>query len=434
MSLPSQSSSPGSGRRSGSYGRRRKSRLPAFIVALAIIGGGAWAVYAFVLSDGNGPGDARAGDAPAETASLDDRPAGSPVAGLSAATETLSTPQNDAPTRPVAPAGSETPSGGAQPVTINQGSGASSRWADDDSGASDDMAPVGEASEPARAPTFSEPASTPEPSVLPAGGGRLDGSAFANLMQQTDDLLTEGRTVDARTLLNGPLVTGRLSPAQERQARDKLSRMNNDLFFSPRVTPGDTFVERYTVQSGDSLQRIAQRQGLGVDWRLIQRVNRINDPRRIRVGQSLKLVRGPFHCVVSKSAFRADVFAGPPDFPEEWVYVRSFQVGLGEDNGTPLGDFVVRRNSKLVDPYWVNPRTGERFAAEDPENPIGEHWIGIEGVGEFAVHTGYGLHGTIEPDSIGSEASMGCVRMGSDDIAFVYELLEEEISRVVIVP
>ncbi|MEO0716931.1 MAG: L,D-transpeptidase, partial [Planctomycetota bacterium] len=88
--------------------------------------------------------------------------------------------------------------------------------------------------------------------------------------------------------------------------------------------------------------------------------------------------------------------------------------------------------SKLVNPRWTNPRTGEHFEADDPENPIGEHWIGLQGLGESAVWEGYGIHGTTDPGSIGEDRSMGCVRLGHEDVAFVYELLVDGVSVVVI--
>jgi lipoprotein-anchoring transpeptidase ErfK/SrfK len=99
-----------------------------------------------------------------------------------------------------------------------------------------------------------------------------------------------------------------------------------------------------------------------------------------------------------------------------------------------VGTFTVRKGSKMVNPPWVNPRTGEQFAGGDPKNPIGKHWIGIEGQGEAAAYAGYGLHGTIEPESIGQQRSMGCVRMLADDIALMYELLTEQGSQIQIRP
>src|SRR5690606_2805039 len=124
---------------------------------------------------------------------------------------------------------------------------------------------------------------------------------------------------------------------------------------------------------------------------------------------------------------------GSPDKPGEWMFVRSFRVGLGENDGTPLGQFVVSAN-KLVNPGWVNPRdSSQRYDRDDPKNPIGEFWIGLDGVGSSAGVTGYGIHGTIEPESIGQNKSMGCVRLADADIALLFELLDEQVSVVHIV-
>jgi lipoprotein-anchoring transpeptidase ErfK/SrfK len=104
--------------------------------------------------------------------------------------------------------------------------------------------------------------------------------------------------------------------------------------------------------------------------------------------------------------------------------VLSMPCGLGENDSTPAGTFRVRKNSKLVNPEWRNPRTGERFAANDPKNPIGERWIGLEGTTpEMAKFTGYGIHGTVDPTSIGRQLSMGCVRLGEREVEVAYELI-----------
>ena len=252
----------------------------------------------------------------------------------------------------------------------------------------------------------------------------------AGALAEAERLIARNEPISARSVLNGALL--RVAPGDAGALRDRLTRLNDDLVFSPKVYPGVAGTEAYTISAGDTLSRIAYRNDLAVDWRLIQRVNRIANPQRIRVGQSIKLVRGPFHAVVSKSDYRLDLYQGPPEEPDRWTYIRSFDVGLGEDSGTPTGVFRVRPDSKLVNPRWTNPRTGEHFEADDPENPIGEHWIGLQGRGESAVWEGYGIHGTTDPGSIGEDRSMGCVRLGHEDVAFVYELLVDGVSVVVI--
>jgi lipoprotein-anchoring transpeptidase ErfK/SrfK len=74
------------------------------------------------------------------------------------------------------------------------------------------------------------------------------------------------------------------------------------------------------------------------------------------------------------------------------------------------------------------------YTANDPDNPIGDRWIGLEGVSEAIRDlTGYGIHGTIEPESIGRQESMGCIRLRNDDVELLYEMLVERESTVEVI-
>ena len=283
--------------------------------------------------------------------------------------------------------------------------------------------------EPARQPSVQTPPSQPAPAAT-------DGAA-SRVRVQIDTarrMASENDRVGARALLSRVLRDPGLTRSEAQLLRDELTVLNNTLVFGRTVDPADPITEEYVVRSGDSLSRIATRRELATHWKLIQRVNGLSDPTRIRLDQKLKLVRGPFHAIVSKSDFRMDIWHGPPSDPGRWVYIRSFDVGLGEGGGTPTGRFVISAN-KLENPGWVNPRNAqERYAPDDPKNPIGEFWLGLDGLGESQGITGYGIHGTIDPGSIGRNLSMGCVRLRDEDIALVFELLAERISVVEIVP
>lgn len=237
--------------------------------------------------------------------------------------------------------------------------------------------------------------------------------------------------LEARATLNSALrdVKGERDRAALREA---LGTLNERILFSPYLTPGDPMCLMHTIGAGDYLSTLPKKHKLGTDWRLIQRINRIADPNRIRGGQQVKLVRGPFHAKVDKSEYRLDLYWGDPEKKDEWVFIRSFAVGLGELDSTPVGEYVVR--NREANPSWRNPRTGERFDRDDPKNPIGEYWVGLDGLGEAAKHTGYGLHGTVEPQSIGRQMSMGCVRLLDDEIALVFSMLTEKVSLVTIEP
>jgi lipoprotein-anchoring transpeptidase ErfK/SrfK len=115
------------------------------------------------------------------------------------------------------------------------------------------------------------------------------------------------------------------------------------------------------------------------------------------------------------------------------VYVTTYRVGLGRDDSTPTGKWLVEPQRKLKNPTYYSPRGEGVIPADDPKNPLGHYWIGLTGVDGHAIgKESYGVHGTIDPDSIGKQASMGCIRLGNEDITMVFELLVEGKSTVTV--
>ena len=246
------------------------------------------------------------------------------------------------------------------------------------------------------------------------------------------DLLARNKPLEARRALSRALLSGSLDEFESDRTREQLRALNDRLVFSPEIVENDPYTQAYIVQPNEFLSTIVKDQGLAVDWRFILRINGIREARNVRAGQRLKLISGPFHAVIDKSAYRLDLYLGrAPNL----VYVASYPVGLGEFNSTPTGLFQVRVNSKLIDPGWTNPRTRQYYASKDPQNPIGERWIGLQGVDEHNRDlAGYGIHGTIQPESIGRQSSMGCIRMLPGDVEIVYEVLVEGASTIEIRP
>lgn len=271
---------------------------------------------------------------------------------------------------------------------------------------------------------------------------------LATAISAADRAMAQARPLEARSILNRALLDPRGTDADRAALRRRLMDLNQSLVFGPAQTPGDPLTETYRVVAGDNLVKITRKLGLITEPSLIARVNMLANPGALRIGQTLKVVRGPFHAVVDKSDYRMDLYAGATPSPTSigtgglaghaepgWIYICSFPVGLGSQGLTPTGAFTVKEHSKLINPHWVNPRTGEKFAADDPKNPIGERWLGLEGLDDQSrAFTGYGIHGTIEPESIGREMSMGCVRLNAADVERVYELLAPRVSVVKIVP
>ena len=73
----------------------------------------------------------------------------------------------------------------------------------------------------------------------------------------------------------------------------------------------------------------------------------------------------------------------------------------------------------------------------DSGYPLGKagYWIGLVGLDPAtAACQGYGIHGTNDPQSIGANASLGCIRLDDFNIEMVFSLLYEKWSTVTIVP
>lgn len=258
------------------------------------------------------------------------------------------------------------------------------------------------------------PAQTP-PASAPAG------SPAAQLQEG----LSLGATdpIKARRLLSQALLSDALSEGDARQASNALSRFSAQLFLTPVYNANDSSCFQYTILPNDSLEKIVRKNKLGCDWRLVARMNNIKKPDSIQVGKRIKAPKGPFSAVISKRDYRLDICMG---IGSDRIVVASLPVGLGEAGGTPLGRFRVRAGSKLLNPEWTHPVNGQRFEADDPANPIGEHWLGLEGIEESnSKFAGYGIHGTIDNDSIGHDRSLGCVRLLAADVALVWESLAD---------
>ncbi len=239
-------------------------------------------------------------------------------------------------------------------------------------------------------------------------------------------LLTQGRPIEARHAFNAALQQP-LPRGEATEVRATLTRLADETIFSRQQLAGDPLVDTYTVQPGNVLVQIGRRHLVPPE--ILMRINGIQDASRLRAEQKIKVLRGPFHVKISKSDFRLDVYL-------QDLFVRSFPVGLGADQGTPTG--IWRVKERLEKPTYYPPASADIkriIPPDDPENPLGGYWIGLEGVeGEAIGHTGYGIHGTIEPESIGKAVSLGCVRMFNDDVALLYGMLLPGESTVTILP
>jgi lipoprotein-anchoring transpeptidase ErfK/SrfK len=180
----------------------------------------------------------------------------------------------------------------------------------------------------------------------------------------------------------------------------RLGDVNVALLFSPIVTEFDAV---HVVRSGDTLGKIASSYRTTVE--LIRRANGLKGD-VIRPDQKLKVPTGTFSIVVDKSQSQLLL-------TENDQFVKSYRVATGKDDSpTPVGTFKVV--NRIPEPVWY--KQGAVVPPESPENILGTRWLGID-------KKGYGIHGTTEPDAIGTQATAGCVRMPNADVEELFDLV-----------
>jgi len=241
---------------------------------------------------------------------------------------------------------------------------------------------------------------------------------------QADALCNAGKIVQARRLVNR-FVRQHANHAACDRIRDYAIDLGEKTILSSAVaTPDDHLCTTYTVKPGERLGKIAR--NCKVPYRFICRINKISDPRRLRAGQVIKLVRGPVNMVVIKHKFAAYLYL------QDTLFAK-YPVGLGRNKTTPTGTWQVAERVK--DPIYTDPDTKKVYAGKDPSNPTAGYWIALKGLtGQAVGKTGFGIHGTIETDSIGKSMSKGCIRMLKRDMAEVFDTLSSGSSRVTVRP
>lgn len=183
------------------------------------------------------------------------------------------------------------------------------------------------------------------------------------------------------------------------QAQTRLGNVNVSLLLSPTVTDFDA---AYEIRPGDTLGKIASAYGTTVEF--LKKANQLKSD-VIQPGRKLKVPKGKFSIVVDKSQNELLL-------TENNKFIKTYRVSTGKDNSTPIGTFKIV--SKLTNPVWY--AQGAVVPPNSPENVLGTRWMGFD-------KKGYGIHGTIEPRSIGQQVTAGCVRMANSDVEELYSIV-----------
>ena len=97
---------------------------------------------------------------------------------------------------------------------------------------------------------------------------------------------------------------------------------------------------------------------------------------------------------------------------EDGQVKKIYTVAVGKPSTpSPEGTFTIER--RVANPTYHHDG---KTVLPGPHNPVGTRWMGLS-------KSGYGIHGTNEPKSIGKAASHGCIRMAKADLEEFYQMV-----------
>lgn len=182
----------------------------------------------------------------------------------------------------------------------------------------------------------------------------------------------------------------------------KIENLNIKLLFSSLVIPGSVL---YEIKPGDTLNKIAKEFNTTIES-IIKSNNLPND--RITPGKKIKVWTMPFSILVDKSQNILILKT------KEEEIIKTYVVSTGLNNSTPVGNFKIVE--KISNPPWFKPGATKPIPAGSPENILGTRWLGLS-------LPSYGIHGTVDPQSLGKQVTQGCVRMNNMDVEELFMLV-----------
>lgn len=300
-------------------------------------------------------------------------------------------------------------------------------------------------------PTSNQANKPPEPSAV-------ERASAVKYCDEGVRLLAANKPFEARTALSHAVLSGHLPADRDARAVQALTKLADEYILSPRIDERDAYARGYVLTSDDSRGPAAleRKLKLHVPWEamiivsdpgLAERVRQGKDgdmdvlqakARGLRAGERIKTIPGPCHAIIYKGRHIMDLYLHRSGCDK--AFVRRVPVGLGKYKGTPTGSWKVV-DKQIKPDYYPAPNSPLRNRGAIPygrkDYAFGKKglWLGLAGTDETTKgRSGYGIHSTSHPESIGTDASEGCIRVSDSNIDLVFCLLYEQWATVEIRP
>ncbi len=236
-------------------------------------------------------------------------------------------------------------------------------------------------------------------SATPAGVSELSQLSKNSWVEEIDHLVKQGDLIEAKNKCE-TIANSDLSGAEKKLAERTLQDINIKILFSPTITPNSF---QYTVKAGDALSKIAKVNNTTIE--LIKKSNHLkNDV--IHEGMKLKIMKTNFNIMIDISNHALKLYA-------DNELIKTYSVATGRTgHDTPTGTVTIV--NKLENPVWWDKNIA--YQPGDPKNILGTRWMG------FSLKS-YGIHGTTLPETVGTSASEGCIRMLNQEVEEIYSII-----------
>ena len=214
-------------------------------------------------------------------------------------------------------------------------------------------------------------------------------------------------TLSRRRLLWGGLALGTMaiSPAVRANA---LYGGDDEQYFNPELLPPAESEVDYPIEPVNprKIKKKYRRQSVSYEGNEVPGTVVIDPDNRFL-----------YHVLAVGEAMRYGVGVGRAGF--EWAGDAHIELKRRWPRWVPPKEMIDR------DPHarpWINGQPG------GPRNPLGARALYLYANG---ADTGYRIHGTNDPSSIGKALSSGCIRMLNEDVADLYDKVEKGTPVVV---
>lgn len=233
--------------------------------------------------------------------------------------------------------------------------------------------------------------------VAPSGDAADVRAEFEDAMEKIDRLLKRDKLADAHLELSKWYENAEISDEQFHRMMELLEQVAGTVVYST-----ESLLEpEHVVARNETLADVAQAHQVSPE--LLANVNGLSPKDRLKAGQKLKVLPGPFRATVDLADQVLTLWIGDR-------YAGRFAIAVGADRGLTAGEYEIEK--KVVNPPYQGSPPSKADALDNP-------------LGKFALRVGTTawIHGTNAAEGRQEGDPRGWIRLSAGDIVDVYDIL-----------